>query len=139
MSFLQAFIRHNFWLKLFSFLLATLIWFTINFGIKNNFQSSQNPITNPMTREFVHLPVRILARPGDSRIFKVEPDEVIVSLTGEEAVLRDLTPKNFTAFVDLANVRSSHETNQQVRLDIPDGVTVIKMSPRAVNVEQVSP
>ena len=136
---LRALIQHNFWLKLFSFLLAMLIWFAIHFGIKNEIRLSQNPITDPTTREFLRSPVRILSPSGDMRVFKTEPDHVFISVTGEEAVLRDLTARNIIVYVDIANVRSAHQTNQQVKLDVPDGVTVTKISPRAVNVEQVSP
>lgn len=136
---LRAFIQHNFWLKLFSFVLATLIWFAIHFGIKGDFRLPQNPITTPTTREFSRMPVRILTRPGDNRVFRVEPDQVFVRVTGEDAVLRDLNLQNIAVFVDLANVRSIRETNQQLRLDIPVGVTVITIAPRAVNIEQISP
>ncbi len=140
---LRAFIQHNFWLKLFSLLLATLIWFAINFGIErieNELQLPQNPITNPATKENLNIPVRVLTRPGDPRIFKVEPEEVIVSITGEAAILKNVSSKTIAVFVDLTNVRSQRETNQQVRLDIPVGVTVINVSPRAVNVEEeISP
>jgi len=135
---LRALILHNFWLKLFSLLLATLIWFAIHFWIESGNRQPTNPITNPLTREFMRLPVRVLAQPGDTRVFKIDPDEVVVSLTGEDAVLRDLSPKNFSAFVDLTNIRSSRETNQQVKLDIPSGVTA-EIVPRTVNVELVTP
>ena len=135
---LRAFIQHNFWLKLFSFVLATLIWFAIHYGIKGDFRLPQNAITTPTTREFSQMPVRILTRSGDNRVFKAEPDQVFVRVTGEAAVLRELSPLNIAVFVDLANVRSVRETNQQVRLDVPAGVTVITIAPRAVNVEQIS-
>ncbi len=136
---LRALILHNFWLKLFALLLATLIWFAIHFGIANDFRIPQNPITNPTVTQFLRLPIRVLTQPGDSRVFKVDPDEVIVTVTGEGAVLRDLTPKIIAAYVDLANSRSTRETNQQIKLNIPSGVTVVNFAPRAVNVEQVSP
>lgn len=137
---LRAFIQHNFWLKLFSVLLATLIWFAINFGIENELNLPENPITNPATKENLRVPVRVLTRPGDGRVFKVDPEEVTVTVTGEAAILRDVTPRTISVFVDLANVRSQRETNQQVKLDVPSGVTVINVAPRAVNVEeQVSP
>ena len=136
---LRTFIQHNFWLKLFSFVLATLIWFAIHYGIKGDFRLPQNPTTTLPTREFARLPVRLLARSGDTNLFKVEPDRVFIKVAGEAAVLRDLNPQNIAVYVDLANVRSIRETNQQVRLDVPDGVTVITVAPRAVNVEQISP
>ncbi|MEO6035699.1 MAG: CdaR family protein [Verrucomicrobiota bacterium] len=136
---IRAFIQHNFWLKLFSFVLATLIWFAIHYGIRGDFRLPQNPITTPTTREFSRLPVRILSRSGDTNVFTVVPAYIYVQVTGEAAVLANLNPQNIAVYVDLANVRSLEETNQQVRLDFPDGVTIIKVAPRAVNVELVSP
>lgn len=135
----RAFIQHNFWSKLGSLVLALLLWFYINLLVTRDTPVPRNPITNRMTREFVRLPVRVLCRAGETRVFKLDPDEILVSVTGEAAILKELSSKNFAAFVDLSGFRASRETNQLVRLDIPDGVTVIRLEPRAVNVEQVSP
>lgn len=118
-------------------MLATLIWFAIDFWIQSG-RTPESPIVNPATKQFLR-PVRILSQPGDTRVFKVEPTEIALTVVGEEAVLRDLKAQNISVYVDLTNVRSSHETNQQVKLDIPSGVTAIRMEPRTVNVEQVSP
>lgn len=136
---LRAFIQHNFWLKLFSLILATLIWFAINFGIKNDLHLPKNPLTNPTTREFLRLPVRVLLRAGDDRIFQVSPEDVVVAVTGEAAILRDLSLRNITAYVDLATALASRETNQQIRIDLPIGVTLINIEPRAVNIEEIKP
>jgi hypothetical protein len=136
MSF-RTFIQHNFWLKLFSLLLATLIWFAINFWIQSGVRTPESPIVNFSTKQFVR-PVRILTQPGDTRVFKVEPTEIALTVVGEDAVLRDIRAQHISVFVDLANVRSSHQTNQQVKLDIPSGVTAIRVEPRTVNVEEVS-
>ena len=133
---LRALILHNFWLKLFSLLLATLIWFAIHFWIEGGNRQPQNPITNPITRQLFRLPVRVLTKPGDERIFKVEPQEVSVSITGEAAVLRDLSSKSISVYVDVANIRSARETNQQVKVDVPKEITA-DVVPRTVNVEQV--
>jgi len=84
------------------------------------------------------MPVRVLTKPGDERVFKVEPAEVAVSITGEAAVMRDITSKNISVYVDVASIRSSRETNQQVRVDVPKEITA-DVVPRTVNVERVSP
>lgn len=136
---LRALILHHFWLKLFSLLLATLIWFAIHFWIEGGNRPPRNPITNSIGRQLFRMPVRVLTKPGDDRIFKVEPKEVSVSVTGEAAVMRDLTSKDIFVYVDVANIRSTRETNQQIKLDIPKEVTLINVVPRTVNVEQVSP
>ena len=136
---IRALILHHFWLKLFSLMLATLIWFAIHFGIQSGLRSPEILIINPTTKQFSRVPIRILSQPGDARVFKVSPKEVVLTVVGEEAILRELTGESISVFVDLTNVHSSHETNQQVKLDIPSGVTAIRVEPRTVNVEQVSP
>jgi len=136
---LRDFIQHNFWLKLFSLLLATLVWFLVHLGIESGNPRPASPIINGVTIQYSRQPVRILKRPDDSRIFKVEPNEVMIKLTGEEAIIRDLRYQDVSAFVDMANSRSAHETNQQVKLDIPAGVFVMDVVPRTVNVEAVTP
>lgn len=136
---LRDFIQHNFWLKLFSLLLATLVWFLVHLVIESGHPRPANPIINPVSIEYYRQPVRVLKQPGDARIFKVEPNEVIVKLTGDDAVMRDISPDNVSVFVDMAKSRSAHETNQQVKLDIPSGVTVMDVVPRTVNVEAVTP
>lgn len=136
---IRALILHHFWLKLFSLLLATLIWFAIHFGIQSGLRSPETVIINPTTKQFSGVPIRILSQPGDARVFKVSPKAVVLTVVGEEALLRELSADNISVFVDLTNVHSSHETNQQLKLDIPSGITVIRVQPRTVNVEQVSP
>ena|SRR5687768_10384872 len=136
---LRTFIQHNFWLKLFSLLLATLIWFAIqHFWIESGNRQPSNPITNPIARQLFRLPVRVLTKPGDDRVFKVDPKEVSVSITGEAAVLREVTPRNIFVYVDVGNIRSARETNQQVKVDVPKEI-MAEVVPRTVNVEQVSP
>lgn len=135
---LRAFIQHNFLLKVFSLLLATLIWFAIDFW-KDSGRELPTPITNPQTKQNLRLQVRVLKQPGDTRIFKVNPEDVVVEVAGEAALLRDVNQYNIPAYVDLTSARSSRETNHQVKLDMPNGVTLINVSPRAVNVEQLPP
>ena len=136
---LRELILQNFWLKLFSLLLAILIWFAIRvFWIEGGNRQPQSSIVNPISRQLFRLPVRVLNKPGDTRIFKVDPDEVSVSITGEAAVLRDITPRNIFIYVDVASMRSSRETNQQVKVDVPKEITA-DVVPRTVNVELISP
>lgn len=138
MSF-RAFIQHNFWLKLFSLVLATVIWVLIKYGVQDQFTMGQSPVINPMGPDSMSLPVYILKQPGDARIFKVTPDRVVVTVTGESAILRNLTKKDFNAYVDMTLIRPNEPLSQKVQLDVPKGVTELSIVPLAVNVEQISP
>ena len=136
---LRQFIQHNFWLKLFSLMLAIVIWFSIKYGIQADINFGQNPVTNPVIDESRAMPVLVLTQPGDARIFNVIPETVRISFTGEAAILRKYrTSHDFKAYIDLTEPRKN-EKDQEIRIDVPTGVTVLRVVPRSAIVEQVSP
>jgi len=137
---IREFIQHNFWLKLISLVLAVIIWFMIQLGIQSDFKLTQNPITNPIIQESLALPLQVLTQPGDARVFQVAPREVTITITGEAAVLREISKRDYKAYVDLTLIHHNEPMmTEKVRLHVPSGVTVMAVSPQAVKVEQVSP
>ncbi|MGI8966465.1 MAG: hypothetical protein ACR2H1_10325, partial [Limisphaerales bacterium] len=86
----------------------------------------------------MHLPVTVMLTPGDERVFKLNPKEVFVSVAGESAVLNELLRKDLKAYVDLTGVRHE-ESPYRVQMHVPVGVTVLRIVPLAVNVEQILP
>ncbi len=134
----RSLILHNFWLKLFSLLLASLIWIFIRYRNKSDLDLRQTSVVNLTTRDSMHLPVTVMLTPGDERVFKINPKEVFVSVAGESAVLNELLRKDFKAYVDLTDVRHE-ESSYRVRMHVPVGVTVLRIVPLAVNVEQNLP
>jgi YbbR domain-containing protein len=140
MSF-RSFIRHNFWLKLFSLMLATLIWFTVVYWRDNDFRLSQAFSSSPLApRVFSRLPLSVLTRPGDGKVYRLFPAEVTVTVAGDQAVLDDLVKKDIRAYVDLSNVGHLDVSSQLVKLHIPlSGVIPVKVVPPVVRVEEMIP
>ena len=136
---LREIILHNFWLKLLALFFAALIWFVVQFGIQTDFKMGHNPITNPIVQDKMVLSVEVLTQPADARIFKLMPGTVSITITGEAAVLRELSKKDFRAYVDLTEIHHNEGLSEKVRLHSPAGVTIMALSPLAVKVEQVSP
>ena len=137
---LRRLIQENFWLKLFSLMLAIVIWFFVRFGSQTDVGFGQNPITNPIIEESIPVPVYVVTQPGDARIFKVSPEYVHITTMGESAILKKYTPRrDYKAYVDLAEIRKNEAPEHEVRLHVPNGVTVLNVAPRVVTVEQVSP
>lgn len=128
---------HNFWLKLLSLALAAVIWSSIK-RIQDSTTAPQSPVLNPTQRQ-IRLAVDVLAQGGDARIFKISPAAVMVTIHGEDAVLRKYTDRDFRAYIDLTRVRPSELPTQEVRIHSPSGVTVRTVAPQAVAVEQISP
>jgi len=135
----RALIQHNFWLKLFSLLLATLAWFVIQLETERDLQFGQRLLPGLDRRESLKVAVTVLTQPGDSRIFKVKPEFAIVTVAAEGAVLREISRKNVKAYVDLTEATPAPDMEYLVKLHVPSGVSILNWSPFSVRVEQLSP
>jgi hypothetical protein len=121
-------ILRNFWLKFFSIALAAVIWLGIHYGIRRELSISQLNINN------ITVPVTILAPPGDARVFKITPNEVVVFAVGDKAALR----KGISVHVDLTKFHSRQSAAEELHADAPPEINVIDIVPATVAVEQVS-
>jgi len=135
---LRKIIFQNFWLKFISLSLATIIWFTIHYGIQNDFKLGQ-PHNNHLSQELMQLPINFMMQPSDGRVFKLSRNEVTVTVVGEDVVLRKLSGRDIEIYIDLKNFHSRGASAEELHAYAPNGVTVLKINPSVVNVEQISP
>ncbi|MCL5098972.1 MAG: hypothetical protein M1608_15840 [Candidatus Omnitrophica bacterium] len=135
----REFIRHNFWLKLFALVLATLTWITVRFAIQHEIGLVQNPLANAMTREFKPLPIRVLTEATDLRNFKITPPEASITVSGEAGLIGSLSKQDIQVFVDMADAGDEHEWIKKVNAVSPMGVSIIRISPIWVRVERILP
>jgi hypothetical protein len=122
-------ILHNFWLKLFSAALATVIWLAIHYSILNQ----------SLTSEYIRVPVSVKTYPGDKRVFHISPDEVVVTAVGEDTALLRATRKDIRVNLDLTNFRDKESPAEPLTTEAPPDIRVLAISPTAVAVQQVSP
>jgi hypothetical protein len=135
---LQNLILRNFWLKFFSIALATVIWLSIHYGIQSESNLSQLSINHLLAQEYIRVPVTAVTSPGDSRAFKITPNEVVVIAVGEETALRHAADKNIKVSLDLTDFHSREATTMELQVQAPPDVTVQEISPSTVTVAQVS-
>jgi YbbR domain-containing protein len=135
---LPGIIVRNFWLKFFSIAMATLIWLTIHYGIRNEFSISQLNINNLLAQEYVRVPVAVVTPPGDTRVFRINPNEVVVIAVGEQTVLRKAAQKNIRVYVDLTGFHARQSLAEELHADVPPDINVLEISPATVSVEQVT-
>ena len=128
----------NFWLKFFSIALATVIWLGIHYGLRNEFSINQLNINTLLAHEYVRVPVAIVVAPGDPRVFKINPSEVVVTVVGEETALRKAAQKSIKVNVDLTNFRARRSPAEELHAEVPPSINVLDISPMTVAVEQVS-
>lgn len=135
-----AFFRHllfeDFWLKLFSLALAVLIWITVFLAIEKK-EISPAPALAPTTPgrlTLSHLPVVVLSSASDVRTFKVNPNEVEVTVEGDSKRLQSLQPSEIRVIVDLTGIESARELTKRIEVSTPAGITHIMVAPQEVQI-----
>ena len=129
--------QHNFWLKLFSLLLATLAWLTIRSQLDHGVTLPLIPFNQPEQGTWYSLPITVITAAADSRVFRVTPCEARVTLSGPPDILRDLDPKQIQVFVNLTEIQDATDLTEKIEVGLPHEVTLIRVVPAVVHVERV--
>lgn len=120
--FVRNLVVKDFWLKLFSLALATLIWFTIDFSTKKEVSPWAELIGRTADETVITVPVIV---PPNYHNVSVTPDQVQVTLRGDPKLLErlKLTPEDIRAQVDLSGVQSANGMKRPVEIILPQGVS----------------
>lgn len=133
----RDYILKNFWLKLFSLALATVIWLTINAIIHE--AKIEAPMDETAQQKFTHVPITVMMNAADARSFRVVPGEVTVSVSGKFLTLQKVTDKDIQAFVNLTDTRDTEGAAKKIQIVAPDGVSLVRVDPAMVRIERVNP
>jgi hypothetical protein len=119
----------NFWLKVFSLLLATTMWYVLHpttnaDGEPSSLQTLFRPVQ--ATRDF-RCPVTLLEASSEKRSFEVEPTFVMVKVAGESAAVRLLDPVDVQAYVNVSTVKDP-DGSYRIETLVPKGVSVRSVS-----------
>jgi hypothetical protein len=137
---LRSLILRNFWLKAFSVVLATVIWFFVHDGIRQDAALHRLSLDHGGTPQgYIRVPVTIQTEPGDKRTFRWEPTEVIVIAQGEDGALRAAAQHGIKVYLNLMNFHSTEPVTEELQVEVPGDISVIDISPSVVTVRQVSP
>ena len=128
---LREIILHNFWLKFFSIALATVIWLAIHYSIHEE--------ANTLTPSYVLVPVSVKTAPGDTRVFRVTPDEVVVTAIGKDPTLFQVIQKEIRVNLDLTSFTGKESVSEKLKAAAPPGIIVLQILPTTVEIQQVTP
>ncbi len=134
---LRYYLLHNFWLKFFSLVLATLVWIVV-YTQQTNSTTVPGFETGKERRTWEQVSVTVLKTPTDTRLYKITPAAVNVTLAGSPATLDALKPSDLEVFINLANMRYDTRIHQ-VQVYIRADVNVLSVSPASVAIERFSP
>ena len=134
--FLRNLVFDDFWLKLFSFILAVLTWFTVNSMAtqKEGLSMGTHPATPVRQIQISNLPVIILSSAQDVRSFHVSPSVVEVTVQGDAKTLATLQSTDIRVLVDLTGIGAAHDLRKRIEVSTPAGVTHVKVDPEEVQV-----
>ncbi|HOX59220.1 MAG TPA: CdaR family protein [Candidatus Paceibacterota bacterium] len=125
-----AFLRHlflvDFWWKLFSLVLAILVWLIVTFA-------SQKEVRGGKPVSFM-VPVTVLSATEDVRGFRVDPEEVEVTVRGDNELLMAVQSRDIRAIVDLTGVSAAGDLRKPVEVCAPAGVSHLRVTPEEVQV-----
>lgn len=135
-AFLRNLVLDDFWLKLFSFVLAVLTWFTVRSMANQNegLPVATHPTAPVHQIQISNLPVVILSSAEDVRSFHVSPSAVEVTVQGDTKTLSTLQSKDIRVLVDLTGIGAAHDLRKRIEVSTPAGVTYVKVDPEEVQV-----
>lgn len=130
-------ILQNFWLKLFSLVLATMIWFAI-YGAQNNLRGDR-PVLGTVTRKIAQVPITVMKSAADLRAFRVEPSQIEVTVRGPIAEVQALTARQLEVFINLTDVHDTAGLTKKILVHTPPGIAVVEVSHTEANIAPVNP
>jgi YbbR domain-containing protein len=140
MSLRRIFLK-NFPLKLFSLMLAGMIWFAI-FSIQREPEPVPGFGVGDIKKAFDQVPVNVLKSPSDTAVYTISPNAVNITVTGDPKVLESLTARDVQVFIDFTDTRSGvrrNERKQDVQVRLPEPVDSIEISPSYVFADRITP
>jgi len=138
---LRRILLYNFPLKLFSLMLAGLIWFAV-FSIQDEPKAVPGFAVGDVEKEFDQVPVSVLKSPSDTAVYTISPNAVNVTIKGDPKVLETLTARDVQVFIDFTEARSGarkNERKQDVQVRLPEAVDSIEVSPSYVFADRITP
>lgn len=130
-------ILQNFWLKLFSLVLATMIWFAI-FGAQNNLRVDR-PVLGTVTRKLEQVPITVMKSAADLRAFKVEPSAVEITVSGPLAKVQALTPQQVEVFINLTDMSDTVGPTKKILVHLPADIALLGVVPTEARIAPVAP
>lgn len=133
-------IFHNPGLKLVSIGLASLVWYAV-YGRHQVLVAPAAPAdgaSEPAVKDYVRLPITVMQSAGEAHAFDVQPAQVSVRVSGDQAILQELRGSDLEVFVNLADLGDRRSAARRVKILTPAGVKVLRVEPALVHIERLS-
>lgn len=136
-AFFQNLILRDFWLKLFSFALASLVWFIVNMAIKKDISPASLALGPTEEVVFRDLPIIVLSPAQDVPSVSVSPKSATVTLQADKATMRKISNHDIRLLVDLSEESFSKDARRRIEVSTPAGISRVKVEPEEVQLTAV--
>jgi YbbR domain-containing protein len=126
---LRSLILDHFWLKLFSLILATLIWLTV----RGNLSSA----SAEQTRTFLNRPILVLTDTAEHAAVTVNPSQATVTVRGPASLIQELAEQDIHVFVRMVD-RHQFSGELPVHAHVPSGANVALVTPTTTTVRSAA-
>ena len=138
-DFLQNLIVKDFWLKLFSFALASLVWIIVNIAIKKDISPGTTLSLTPTEQIVLHeLPIVVVSAAEDAHGYSINPKSADVTLQGDPASVRNVRREEVRVLVDLTQPTTTPESHRRLEVSAPAGVSRVRVEPEEVQVNSIT-
>ena len=122
MDFLRKYVFHNFGLKLLSLAVAVLLWMAVT--------------RDPVAEVAINVPVEFQNAPEHLEISSETIPQVQVRMRGPVREVRELSPADVHAVIDMANVQPGERTYDLATrgIHVPSGIQVVQTVPAQIRV-----
>jgi YbbR domain-containing protein len=117
MNLIRKYILKDFKLKILSLMLALMLWFAVAYMGESRMSLSVRVSAENLGKNFL--------------VIKMEPDEVLVTISGPVSILKSIRARDVKIPLDLANVKGGRQVYNLQR----DSV----VAPKGIKVEEVKP
>lgn len=121
---LRSLLFDHIWLKLFSLVLALLIWLAVRGTLSKG--------ENDTVRKFRHVPVMLLTDASEHRALQVDPTIVDVTVRGSAGDIDSMTERDVQAFVRVT--KEKDQGTFPVGIHTRPGVHVFLLTPGSATV-----
>ena len=129
---IRNWIVDDFGWKLFSVVLAAIIWLTVH---KILDETKTVATADDETRiTYNNLPLKMVSSTSDVSLYRPAALTVSVSVSGPRKLMDTLMPGQIHATVDLTGIETAKELRRQVEVSVPSGVGVEDISPKDVGI-----
>lgn len=130
-------IFHNLWWKVFSLLIAVIVWSTYHISGGTFSIGALYEDTTQMV--FPNYRPRILTRQTDLHRYQIRPEEVTVTVSGRRDAVLTMNIRDIAVYVDMQEYVAGETNLLPVQIRTPPGIKVSGVIPERVQATRLEP